>query len=238
MRILLTQDPWTMTIAAAGILAAIVILMMIRPPQRDVAKRFLFLGISGVVVVTTASLVVGTIRDNTRSATRGPVHWHADFRVFQCGEELDLKNPRDFSNKVGTPEVHEHGDNRVHIEGTLADLREASLGHFFEVAGGSLHSGEFGMPTSEGLRWMRDGDRCPDGTRGVLNVFLWEVKNGVAYSRKLEDPAAYSIKPEALVPPGDCITLEFGPEKARPDYLCEQYEVAERVGTLKINHGN
>ena len=93
------------------------------------------------------------------------------------------------------------------------------------------------MLTNTGFVSAADGDRCPDGQTGKLRVFLWETNDGVARQRELADPADHGIAPEPLVPPGDCAIIEFtADEKPRTDYLCEQYEVAERTGRLKIDH--
>lgn len=167
-------------------------------------------------------------------ATGGAVHWHADFRVFKCGAELDLADPQGFSNEVGLPTVHEHNDKRIHIEGALASPDDASLGSFFKAVGGSLKSGEFRMPTNAGLVSMKNGDRCPDGKTGTVQVFVWGMENDLARQKKLANPAAYIIKPEALVPAGDCVIVEFGPSTARTAKICESYAAAERAGKIFI----
>src|SRR5689334_20592308 len=75
----------------------------------------LFLRIVFVILVATGTLFGSTIYLNTSSDSKGPVHWHADFEVWACGVQLELRNPSGFlSNKIGTPTLHEHDDQRIH----------------------------------------------------------------------------------------------------------------------------
>lgn len=219
---------------ASLVVAILALAALIRPPQKDFGKFFFFILISAVILSATFYLSAGTIYENMTSVTGGPVHWHADFRIFKCGEELNFQEPSGFSNRIGTPEIHEHADGRIHIEGTLKDFKEASLHGFIEATGGRLTLQEMAFPANEGMEIMKSGDSCSDGSEGRLQVFLWTLENNEARQQKLFNFTEYVISSEAIVPPGDCVIFEFGPQKDKTDYICGQYEVAELRGDIKV----
>ena len=227
-------DFMSVTWTGAGIIILALLYILVRTPETAAEKIVLFWVIVLPAVFTTLYLAGGTIHDNLTSATGGPVHWHTDFRIFNCGNELDLVDPVGLSNRIGTPEIHEHNDFRIHVEGVLSRLSEASLKEFFEVVGGQLTKNSFSIPTNEGIVIMAKGHICPDGRPGVLQVFLWETIDQEARQRKLFDYPEYVMSPEPLIPPGDCVIFEFGPEKERTEYVCEQYQVAEKRGDIRI----
>ncbi len=221
---------WT----GAGIIILALLYILVRTPETAAEKIVLFWVIVLPAVFTTLYLAGGTIHDNLTSATGGPVHWHADFRIFNCGQELDLVDPTGLSNRVGSPEIHEHNDFRIHVEGVLTEFREASLANFFRLIGGNLDSKGLAVPTNDGIVRMINGENCPDGPAGRLQVFLWETVGQEARQRKIFDYPEYVMSPESLIPPGDCVIFEFGPEKERTKYVCEQYQVAEKRGDIRI----
>lgn len=233
-------DQVTVLLAASIIIAIVVALILVRKPESHVAKKISFLLIVVPALFATLYVATYTLNEIRRSPTGGPVHWHADFRIFNCGEEIDLLDPTGFSNRIGTPEVHVHGDSRFHIEGTLSSFDEATLPHFFEVVGGEFTSGTLQVPTNDGLVALQDGNRCPDEKSAELQVFLWSTDNDakpwVAAQRKLTDGEflTYVMTPEATVPPGDCFIIEFGPVKDSTSHICEQYAVTESIGDIEI----
>ncbi len=197
--------------------------------ENELLKKLFFWPVVILSVAVTGIFLAQTTLKNIVSETGGPVHWHADFRIFNCTEELDIIDPTGFLNRVGTPVIHEHGDKRMHVEGTMLDLQDASLGHFFEVIGGELSSEKMIVPTNFGIEEMNNGERCVSSAdeEAMVQVYLWEVEEGVARQRKLENYADYIISPYSPVPSGDCVIFEFGPEKNATTHLCEQYKVAE-----------
>ncbi|MDZ7786387.1 MAG: hypothetical protein U5L95_04680 [Candidatus Saccharibacteria bacterium] len=75
---------------------------------------------------------------------------------------------------------------------------------------------------------LQNGDTCPDGTPGEIQVFVYRVnEEDETYTQeKLEDPGSYIMRDEStLGPPSDCVIVEFGPAKAATDKLCEQHGV-------------
>jgi hypothetical protein len=198
------------------------------------AKQVVFCSIVAVVSLVTLAIAATTLTVNVASESGGPVHWHADFHIVACGTELDVVDPRGLSNKVGTPVLHEHDDNRIHIEGVLYRLADGSLGRFFHVIGGYLGDDRLVVPTNDGRRSFANGDRCRDGTVGEVQVFAYQVDAaGVARQSKLTHPADYVPGPYQRVPPGDCLIIEFGPARERTDRTCTFYDIAAHKGELR-----
>ena len=72
-------------------------------------------------------------------------------------------------------------------------------------------------PTEQnGLVAVSNGDTCPSGP-GVVSVYV----NG----NRVENAANYVPYPHVLVPPGDCIIVQFSPDApATTDILCKSWE--------------
>ena len=232
---LFPYDPLVVLGYNAFFVALILLLIFLKKPTSELGRAFLFILIVTPVFLATLYITGYTLYKISTSATKGPIHWHADFLVYACGVKIDLLDPTGLSNKVGTPVVHEHGDGRIHIEGILNNLTEASLGGFFKAVGGSLTNESLSLPMNSGMVSMKNGDICPDGTEAELQVFLWETdKEGYARQRKLSEFSSYLMKGVELVPPGDCLVIEFGAKRDRTEYVCEQYTVAEKRGDIEI----
>jgi len=123
----------------ASIIIIISVLISIFYKQKtETIKTILILGIIIPTILVTVFLAGSTIYLNVVSDTKGPVHWHADYEIWNCGEKVDLIKPEGFSNRVGTPLFHDHGDNRIHVEGVVVDKRNADLHTFFNVLGGGF----------------------------------------------------------------------------------------------------
>jgi len=198
--------PWQVVLYAGALLLVLLfVAWCCQQKMSEGQKKALFLAIVIVTIVPTAYLVYTTVHLNVVSATAGPVHWHADYEVWICGQEMSIEKPAGVVNRIGSPLVHDHGDNRIHIEGVLRSRQEASLGAFFHAIGGALESSEVIVPTHEGLVAKDNGDLC-DGAPGKLYVFV----NG----KQIQDPADYVIAPHETVPPGDTVKIVFTSEAA------------------------
>lgn len=227
-------------ITAAIIIAAFVAYALLKDHHQltNKEKKILFAGIAIPAIAATVALAYATVYLNVASETQGPVHWHADYEIWKCGEKLDIKNPGGFTNRIGTPVFHEHGDDRIHVEGVLIDTSDANLGRFFNVTGGLLAQEKMRVPTNTGYVEAANSDRCA-GTPGKLQVFLLYVTNPTeskewAYEqKKLEQFDDYVLAPYSYVPPGDCIIVEFGEEKETTDRVCESYTTAIERGELR-----
>lgn len=227
------RDSLSVALWGSGVLIFLVLILLVFKPQRVYAKIFFFIVLSLVAVSVTFYIVGATITLVNTSPTKGPVHWHADFRIFNCGEEIDLLDPEGFANRVGTSVIHEHGDKRIHIEGVPETYADASIGNFISLVGGHIGSDTLHVPTNNGVVEMKNGTECPDG-EGVLQAFLWETDEMIATQRPLPEFIDYVIAPETLVPPGDCVIFEFNTEREKTEYICQQYLVAEERGDLII----
>ncbi len=232
----------TVTIASLLLLVLTLIAMVVKQ-QKEILRKLLFWSMVSVVVVSTLILGSSTVYLNTIAWSKGPVHWHADIQTWLCGEHVEFVDPvGSFSNKIGTPTFHEHNDQRLHLEGVVVEPHDASLGRFFEVIGGQLSTSPnrdrvnmIVVPSNTGKQTFEDGMSCPDGTKGEVQIFAYKSDADTKkYSQeKLSDAANYVMSGDSQVPPGDCIIIEFGPQRAKTDYLCRSYEVALENGRLK-----
>lgn len=225
-----------LVLVGGAVLAALVAAAAVsKRKKRKISPLFsygLLFSIVAVVVAVTAYVAGSTIFLNVASVTGGPVHWHADFEIWDCGERVDLVNPQGLSNKVGSAVFHEHGDNRIHVEGVIVDRRDASLGEFLKVVGGEFRRGWLIVPTAGGEARMKDGDSC-SGSAGTLQAFVWKELDGRIVQEKLGDYAGYVISPHGQVPPGDCVIIEFDSAiKERTERMCESYNAAVEKGAL------
>ena len=150
------------------------------------------------------------------SAAAGPRvgdHWHATYEVIVCGEPQP--NVRQWSGGVHT---HGNGTMHLHPQTRFEEGVGARLVRWFEYGGDALGTGakltkdELQLP-GERETW-KNGDQCPDGTEGVLQVFV----NGV----KMDDWRRY------IPQDGDQIRIEFGPEEATEE--AGEPEATEEAG--------
>ena len=185
-------------------------------------KIFFFLGIIIPIALSSIFLVGETIYTNTLSESDGPVHWHADYEMWACGEKLDLINPQGLSNREGTSSFHEHNDNRIHAEGVIEDMSGIDLQSFIEVVGGSLEQTSMSILTNDGLRSYTNGNQC----NGTVQVFVYKTVEEKIVQEKIIDFQNYILSPYTQVPPGDCIIIDFDTEKERTEHICETYKIA------------
>lgn len=76
---------------------------------------------------------------------------------------------------------------------------------------------------------LRNGmDACGEGN-SELQVFVYTYDKATnSYTqRKVEDPASYVVRDESVVPPGDCIIVEFDSPKQATDRICQQFGVRD-----------
>lgn len=159
----------TTVVVVGSILVVLLLLIAILVDKRKTKKAAklklpLFVAICVVVLGTTFTISGGTVYLNLNSATGGPVHWHADYEIWACGNELELRDPYGFlSNKIGTATYHEHDDKRIHVEGVPISLPyDFSLGKFMTVVGGSISDKTLVVPLNTD-KFFEDGEGEPDG---------------------------------------------------------------------------
>jgi len=200
--------PWPIwdVVGYGAALFAVLIFVMVQfnKVMKSKMKLFVYSLVVLSVGFVTLYLIITTVHLNIISPTGGPVHWHADYEVWTCGEELKLVDPKFPSNKVGNPVLHDHGDNRLHVEGVITEMAEASLHSFFNIVGGELTATSLGFSTNEKYVFYENGNLCPSGNPGTLYVFV----NG----KQVDDFPEYVLAPHEIVPPGDAIKLIFTDE--------------------------
>ncbi|HUQ84920.1 MAG TPA: hypothetical protein VM077_01225 [Candidatus Limnocylindrales bacterium] len=200
----------------------------------DENKKLIFITIVMVTLIPTLVMAGSTVYINVTSSSSGPVHWHTDFEIYKCGKEVNIRDPKGLSNKIGTSTFHEHSDKRIHLEGVVMNRSDASLGNFFNVIGGELSPNSFTIPVNEGFLMAKNGDGCLESGAGEVQVFVFTTDKENYYSqKKLSNPQNYIISPESNVPSGDCVIIEFDTPKDRTDKMCRSYKVAEKIGKLK-----
>lgn len=90
---------------------------------------------------------------------------------------------------------------------------------------------------SNGSRYVRaiDGQTCGDQAAEVqVFVYKFNKENDTYEQSKISNPQSYTMSPESIVPPGDCIIVEFGPSKVKTDKLCEQYGTRDEVRCVEF----
>jgi len=185
--------------SALGLL--FIAIFLFHKQMSELTKKVSYFLVAAIALLVTLYLVLTTLHLNINSETKGPVHWHADFEIWVCGKEVSLAKPQKFlSNKQGTDLMHAHTDQRIHVEGVITDMKQASLGAFFYAVGGSISSDGIKVPIDEGLIAVHDGDKCNEQP-ARLYVFV----NG----NLIENPKDYAIAPFEKIPPGDRIKFVF-----------------------------
>jgi len=250
-------------IGASILIALIIAIASLKKNPSKSLKVILFTSICIISISTTFYVAGATIYLNTTSESGGPVHWHTDFEIWKCDERLDLKDPKGLSNRIGTPVFHEHGDQRIHIEGVVSHLDSINLHNFFHVVGGELTSTSLTLPTNDGITTAVNGESCEsenaenrepaNSASNELQIFLYRITNpsathktGFFYTQtKLDNPETYIPAPYSYVPAGDCVIIEYGPKKDKTDKICESYRIARNQGhiqelssEIEVNNGS
>ena len=242
------------TSAAVIFLIVLVAMAVVTQKRQPKHKGLLFSLIVFITVSTTLVLSGAAIALNINSPTGGPVTWGADYQMWACGNQLNLRDPRGLVNdRIGTPTLYEQNDGRIHYDGTPTKLPDdASLGRFMQVVGGEISDsslvvplnddrGFIGTPTAPdqiesyistdrtGLaaRFV-DGQLCGD-QKAVVQVFVYRFDPATnTYTQtKQTHPANYELSRRAASPPGDCVIIEFAPPKDRTDHLCASYGIRD-----------
>lgn len=228
------------TLFATALVVILLILTALIKNETEMQKRLLFWPMVVAILLNTIFISGMTIYANTSSFTGGPVHWHAAFELYGCGKRIELIDPVGFSNKIGTPVLHEHNDNWIHLEGVPLKKSDAVLHEFLEVTNIKFTDEEFAVPTDDGVVSFKTGDKCDDEA-GHPQAFLYTFKKVGAKlyevtQRKFQNAEElhnYLIAPTGNLPGGDCIILEFDTHKDKTDKLCKVYEAAKGRGELK-----
>ncbi|MBX4212493.1 hypothetical protein KW787_03515 [Candidatus Pacearchaeota archaeon] len=210
-------DPVLYIEAASVWLVLAVIISLIKEESFSSGQKNMMFWLMVIPTVLASLYLAGhTVYQNVTSETHGPVHWHADYQVIVCGENLELIHSHFPNNKIGSPLLHSHDDNRIHIEGVVKSLDDISLGNYFSVIGGHLNSTNLQYPTEKGIVEVNNGDLCA-GNPSTLKVYV----NG----KMIDNPNGYIPYPSPLVPPGDCIIIMFDNSTNSTPPMCDSWAI-------------
>lgn len=207
---------------AAGLLslAALAYSLLKRQALPEMHKRMVFFIILVSIALATLFLIGTTIYLNFTSVTGGPVHWHADYEIIVCGEREQLIDPESLLlNRVGTSTLHEHNDDRMHIEGTPRTLESVNLGAFFGVTDGHMESGWLHFHTNEGEVNVKNGDLC-NGKPASLMMFVEKQEGRDRFWKVSTEFGRYVPSPYATIPPGDRVKIIFS--ERPPEEILEE----------------
>ena len=153
----------------------------------------------GIIVVVFGILGFLFIVRSATGAPRIGDHWHAPYQFFACGE----KQP---NAGVWESGVHTHGDGIMHIHPfqTFEEGSGARMVKWFEYGGGKLTNTSIKLPQSSVREW-KNGDTCPDGKPGELQVFVTRV--GSSTEERLQGNDLDRFIPHD----GDRVRIVFGP---------------------------
>jgi hypothetical protein len=206
--------PFTILTYVSILFFLLVAYAVLKKKQSKHEKHILFWSIVVILGSATLYLAAYTLTTTLLSVTNGPVHWHADFEIWICGEKQLLPESKGLSGKIGSSLLHHHNDYRIHIEGAVMDYEDIMLAQFFQDIGGSLAQNYIGIPQEDGsVAYWQNGDSCPSGEKGTLRLY---VQRG--FSEEWEEAGeipSYIISPYADVPPGDRLKLVFGTDEVQ-----------------------
>lgn len=76
---------------------------------------------------------------------------------------------------------------------------------------------------------LKNGNSCGGGETARVQTFVYTYnKEDDTYSqRKLASPTDYLMRDQPLVPPGDCVIVEYDTPRERTNKLCKQYGVRD-----------
>src|SRR3989338_787679 len=70
------------------IVGALLLFSLVKREKSEAVKLFLFWGMVIPIIFTTVFLAAATVIKNQTSITKGPVHWHADYEIYICGQAV------------------------------------------------------------------------------------------------------------------------------------------------------
>jgi len=122
--------------------------------------------------------------EKVESYSGGQVHWHSRINVFICGNKFAMPNP--FGNQhLGSPLLHTHDDQLIHIEGTVWNPEDITVGKYMEVIGLNFKDGE--------LIDKENGDLCGDES-GNVKLVVEGVENSELTNYVIKDDEDYELR--------------------------------------------
>jgi len=108
--------------------------------------------------------------------------------VFICGERIPLPQPPS-DQHLGNPLLHTHDDGRVHVEGTVWNAEDITLGKYMDVLGKHFKDTE--------LLDKTNGDLC-DGEEAVVKLIVDGEENQELANYVIQDEEAYELRFEPV----------------------------------------
>lgn len=124
--------------------------------------------IGGLVVVGIALIVMS--RGNTEDSVAPKLgdHWHAAYGIYSCDSFLPPLSDQ-VADETG---LHTHADGLMHMHpfGTSYTGKNANIGNFGKTVGLELTDDSF----TAGAVERKNGDECDDGTKGTVQLKVWD----------------------------------------------------------------
>jgi hypothetical protein len=144
--------------------------------KRKIKTGFIWLIIIIIIGFVGNWTYEGITKDKEDLFPFGAVHWHSSINIITCGESRGIEHLGSTGQHFGGSILHTHGDNTYHLEGSPKYMSQVTLGAFFK---------SINVPFSnEGIWEYNNGDVCPDGSIGSLQVKVneQEVLNATGYN--------------------------------------------------------
>lgn len=156
-------------------------MLLVTLADLGVSRRILSVGTVGMVTLITGGVFASIIIWNPAYPYRGD-HWHVQYLVDVCGELLPP-----FGAFPGG--IHTHSTRVIHLHPRTADEEgaNATLGLFFQRAGGELNNETLELPSGE---TYSNGDLCGDGSEAELTVWDYDPRTQERVFR-IDDPGDY-----------------------------------------------
>lgn len=239
----------TAAAVGVGIILTLIIFALIFENRTSKLQTPIFTAIIVATIATSGIIMACSLYLAKSSAVGGTVAWQADFQIWACGNRIELRDPQSlYSNKIGSPTLHEHNDGKMHFEGTPIELPEDfSLGKFMSVIGGKITGTALDVPLNDSGYFINGFAPAPELAAGFVHAepagkiamfssgevcgsqpaavqaFVYRYNSQTAkYSQtKLANLANYEPTHANQNQKPDCVIIEFSPQKDRTSYICE-----------------
>src|SRR3989344_295618 len=136
--------------------------------SKEKRSQYFWLGLTLIGLVAVGAGIGYLMTHKPTTYTDRQVHWHALVDISVCGVHRDL--PHADSSEIvhgepfkGTPLMHSHDDNTIHIEGLIQKKEDIALGRFFDV---------IRVPfDKDRIMDVKNGDLC-EGKPGILKMYV------------------------------------------------------------------